>query len=73
MKGYLMKMPVKGKKRSSLVGNLQSQMASWKRRYFLLRHGMLQWFRDDPGADGEVRARRRIICTHTRAPARPRT
>jgi hypothetical protein len=54
MKGYLMKMPVKGKKRTSIMGNLQ--VASWKRRYFLLRAGMLQWFRDDPGADGEVRS-----------------
>ena len=54
MKGYLQKMPVRSDRRRAFSAvSLLGDLAPWKRRYFLLRQGMLQWFSDDPGADGE--------------------
>mmetsp|Transcript_20088 Transcript_20088/g.51111 ORF Transcript_20088/g.51111 Transcript_20088/m.51111 type:complete len:365 (-) Transcript_20088:130-1224(-) len=55
LQGYLHKMPVRSDHRKGLRASLLqlSEMASWRRRYFQLRSGMLQWYRDDPGVGGE--------------------
>ena len=58
MQGFLQKMPVRSDRRRSFsAGNLLGDFASWKRRYFVLRVGTLQWFADDPANDGEQRQR----------------
>ena len=52
--GFLHKQPVKHSGQSSMSAKaLLSDLSGWKRRYLLLRPGTLQWFRDDPAADGE--------------------
>lgn len=54
MQGFLHKQPVKHSgQRSMSAKDLFADLSGWKRRYFLLRPGTLQWFRDDPGANGE--------------------
>jgi hypothetical protein len=59
MQGYMFKLPVRGGHRSTmsdlgglLAGSGLPELAGWKRRFFLLRSGLLQWYRDDP-ANGE--------------------
>lgn len=54
MKGYLLKMPMRSEKRRSFSASaLLGDFAAWKRRYFVLQEGVLQYFADDPGAGGE--------------------
>ena len=55
MRGFLLKMPMRSQGRTSIfsASSLLGDLASWKRRYFVLRHGLLQWYRDDPDSEGE--------------------
>jgi len=54
MQGYLHKLPVRSEHRNSLrASSLLGELSSWRRRYFQLRPGMLQWYREDPGSGGE--------------------
>lgn len=57
LQGFLLKMPLrsKGGSRTSFMSasNLLGDLASWKRRYMVLRRGMIQWYRDDPAGEGE--------------------
>lgn len=59
LQGFLLKMPVKSEHRkqpslSGFASLLQlGELTSWRRRYFQLRPGLLQWYRDDPGVGGE--------------------
>lgn len=50
--GYLQKMPIRSDHRKGLP-SVFGEMGKWRRRYFQLRPGMLQWYRDDPGAGGD--------------------
>ncbi len=54
MGGFLLKLPVQHPQASGgaaptpgLLGGL-AQLGSWRRRYFVLREGLLQWYKDDP-------------------------
>ena len=58
LQGFLLKMPLRstGGSRTSFMSasNLLGDLASWKRRYMVLRRGMIQWYRDDPAGEGEL-------------------
>ena len=54
MQGFMQKQPAKHSGQHSISAKaIFADLSGWKRRYFLLRPGTLQWFRDDPSADGE--------------------
>jgi len=41
------------------------EAAAWRRRYFQLRHGTLQWYRDDPGVGGDFLGSIRLVPSTT--------
>jgi hypothetical protein len=52
LQGSLLKMPVAREARWSLP-NVLGELTSWRRRYFQLRRGMIQWYKEDPAVGGE--------------------
>jgi len=49
MQGLLLKQPMRSERKRSAT-SLLNGLAMWKRRRLVLRHGLLQWYTDDPDA-----------------------
>jgi len=49
MQGFLLKQPMRSERKRSAT-SLLNGLAMWKRRRLVLRHGLLQWYTDDPDA-----------------------